>query len=1001
MHTTENKHDRHPGIRKVTPGESPSTAGILLNDVSPRVTDWISELLDELLQSSVRSLREYVAQLDPRILSHGRYSSLMGDLQAQIVGITHPEWPSTTDTWSDDEAEAVEYLQSLFERAIKYHDTSADDLSTYHQRRHKHIESALTKIGTGKGPVNGGLEALAKGPVALHSELDETPLPITLMLDGQSWTNLTDRSTGVRALAAIAVLGSAFDVRLVISPALEKHLFQRYPSWCDAHLGLTERPDRSTQQTVVGTDQSPEATRQHAWEALQELSENSGRLRLLGNLPVDGSRDYRDLKQDDEIGVTSGTVGRYVLDLEELGLVSIDRSGRYNSASLTLLGQLAVEEFLTPDYQLIHPAQSTLETALTLTPQSDAGTVYRAQTSTEGGTGSPPTATAEEWMATTGSPADGDSYVQWLNGPSNRLDAWNMHQRYAAGRRNLGVNLVDDRLSSFDDGRITYLSCFDDDLLIISQWGGPLPTLGRIAGTLLSNKALSRILSPSALGNEFEEIDDAVVDKLDEKAGDILRWGHQIGWFSEDEEQYDEWKDRISTIRSLCLEKVGELTNSDDVEARTELFRDLQGLIASATQLYYAINVDVTINIRMPDTGILIRDEKRLGDFLDFARYTVPKQSVYGIHSGYRMILEDREQKLKRRLPYEVDEADPAMHLTASWVFSGPTMTDLKPEIERGIQREASEIREAVADGIEAAPVMEIPVQISNSYTATRDLVEKYATSKGYNVSHRGDIHEGKHDLERLTRLFLRVLGTEDQPHRACPHDVAEAMLSIARSTQSFDFISVGDIAYGLSQLPAERLLPELPTTATKLLQTVLDSDDPLGRSDIIEKAGISGSSYDRHINELAAWDIVEPTESAGRRKWEGHLEPWWTPQNSCEEPFADPEMDTGIVYTEFPRDVTSSVMCHLISHYNEPKLEAAYFDGIDPSDDVGELFSDHNRLSRWWAFLWGAYADREELKTGPSAESTEPSGLITLGPSSRIDSLQSDFAEVSSRAVD
>jgi len=113
-------------------------------------------------------------------------------------------------------------------------------------------------------------------------------------------------------------------------------------------------------------------------------------------------------------------------------------------------------------------------------------------------------------------------------------------------------------------------------------------------------------------------------------------------------------------------------------------------LIASATQLYYAIGVDVTINIRMPDTGMLIRDEKRLNDFLDFARYTVPKQSVYGIHSGYRMLLEDREEKLKKRLPYDVDSSDPAMHLTASWVFSGPTMTDLKPQIEQAIRREAS-----------------------------------------------------------------------------------------------------------------------------------------------------------------------------------------------------------------------------------------------------------------------------------------------------------------------
>jgi len=72
---------------------------------------------------------------------------------------------------------------------------------------------------------------------------------------------------------------------------------------------------------------------------------------------------------------------------------------------------------------------------------------------------------------------------------------------------------------------------------------------------------------------------------------------------------------------------------------------------------------------------------------------------------------------------------------------------------------------------------------------------------------------------------------------------------------------------------------PDLPPTATKLLKTLLDADEPMGRSEIIEAAGISGSSYDRYINELAAWDIIEPTESEGRRRWEGHLEPWWSPR--------------------------------------------------------------------------------------------------------------------------
>ncbi|MFD1643688.1 hypothetical protein [Halohasta litorea] len=359
--------------------------GLVITDVSPRVTDWIPQLLDELLPSSLHTIRKFICEIDPQIFTHERYGSVLPALQDKILGFEQQKLQDTTEVWSDSEVEAVDYLNSLVEFAIKYAESSKDDLSTYHQQRYEKFEQLLTTVGTGKGSMNGGLEALAKGPVRLHQELDETAQPITLILDGESWTNLDDRSTGVRALAAITVLGSAFDIRLVISPGLETELRRRYPKWYDAHLGLTETPDRSVQETVAEADRSPEVTRRHAWEALQELPEGSGRLRLLGNLSVDGYRDYRDLKQDDEIGVKSGTVGRYVLDLEELGLVSIDRCGKYNSASLTSLGRLAVEEFVTEDYRTIHPAQSTLETALTLTPQSDAGTVYRAQASTEGG----------------------------------------------------------------------------------------------------------------------------------------------------------------------------------------------------------------------------------------------------------------------------------------------------------------------------------------------------------------------------------------------------------------------------------------------------------------------------------------------------------------------------------------------------------------------------------------------------------------------------------------
>ena len=54
-----------------------------------------------------------------------------------------------------------------------------------------------------------------------------------------------------------------------------------------------------------------------------------------------------------------------------------------------------------------------------------------------------------------------------------------------------------------------------------------------------------------------------------------------------------------------------------------------------------------------------------------------------------------------------------------------------------------------------------------------------------------------------------------------------------------------------------DRLLPGVAANSDKLLKTPLNVDDPMCCSEIIETAGISGSSYDRYINELAAWDFI------------------------------------------------------------------------------------------------------------------------------------------------
>ena len=981
--------NRQRGVRKILPGSNLAAAGIVVTDVGPTKSDWLPRVLEQLRPVSVQTVRDRVNDFrtdlrrpDRPTITVDRY------LQEDILNLQIDRWRNTTRLWSDTDAEVAQYAGALAEYAARFHDTDADDLedSTYKQNWHNRLVDTLTSIGTGRGDLNAGLDALAKGPARLHCELDERPRVLTLALDGEAWSNLTDRRTGQRALATIAVLGIGFDVRLLMSPAVEQELERRYPRWYDAHLCLTESRHTSTHNASHSDERNRDELLQEAWVTLKdEVTEATGKLRLLANLCADSYRGYHDLSQDSEIDAAEGTIGRYVRELEDADLVTIDRSGLFNSVALTRLGTVAVEEFVTEDYTMVHPDQSTLETHLTSTLQRETSTVYGAHTSTGGGRETD--LTAEDWLATTGDPSADADYVQWLDGPTEFLDAWGMHRRYLAGRRDRGITLIDDRITDWrtaehGDGRVAYLSCFDDDCLTILQWGGVLPTLGRLAGVLLSDKAFNKILTPSRLGTTFENIDNGVAERLNEAIDNIVRLGHQIGWFSEDERDYDGWRERYQAVRSLCLKKVGTLTNSSDVDARTELIKDLHGLIASATQVYYAAGIDVTINLRIPDMQTLVTDERRLTDFLDFLRYTVPKQSVYGIHSGPRMLLEKREEKLKRRLPYVVDSQDSTMHLTASWILSGPTMTDLRDEIQEVIQAEAAEVREQIQDGQEVVPVLEIPVMIGNSYTALRATVKDFAAAKNFRVAQAGEFSpEGTHDLERLVRLFLRILGTADRPHRGCPHDVAEAMLYIARSTKTADYLAVRDIEYGLAQLPATRLFPELPPSATKMVKAVFTSDEPMGRSEIINAAEISESSYTRYLEELAAWDVFEPRYVDGHRRWEAYLEPWWSPQTNQDDPYAQPNPETGILFADFPRDVAQAAMCHLSTYYDQPALEEAYLEGIQPEDDIEAIFKQHPRLRRWWPFLWGAFADEVVLKHGPpSGQGVQDIGVATIG---------------------
>ncbi|SEA40476.1 hypothetical protein SAMN04488065_3030 [Haloplanus vescus] len=822
------------------PGQARVDA-VQLTRVGPQVSDWLPDLWTQLLPQTTDLAREIADEHD------GSDATALAEACGVPIAVT-------TGDHQEAIAAAQQYVTLL--AAHTRAETAASDAQNEDRRE------ALTAIGTGQDPLNSGLDALVAGPLALHAQRDRT-IPITLTLDPASWQE-APKSTRERALKILTYLATVFDVRVVCCSQAAERALREHSEWVAAHL--TE-PEDGSRQDVSAEDDT--GTSHAAYEAAQQFAPGDGHLRVVDALRDAESRQARTLADDPDVDLAAGSISAYLGRLETAGFVDIDRSGTYHVVSLTPLGD-ALSTLITEDYDVRHPEQAALiETSSRLSaPRQDlTSTVYRAGEASSpppgdpaDGGGSPPT--PEEWLTATGKIEDGADYVQWLGGPESGgvMDSWGMHSRLTAPVREQGVTLVDHEIDALDDGRVGYLSCFDDTTLAVVQWGGPLATLVRLSSILLSDKAWARLLNRQALGDDLQEAYDGAFDDAVE---DVLRYASQVGWLGEEQETWAGLRDRLQHVRDGVLRRLGELDDGD-TEARTELFKDAHGLFATATHLYAAAGLDLQITVRLPDVDQLRRNSQRLRSFTQFFRHTIPKSAGYGTHNAYRNLIEDREPKLKRRMSVDFDPTEPLADLVADWVIVGPDASVLQPELRGALEAANDDVREAIAQGDEETFGLSVPVHVANAYPGIRAVLETHLERKGFQASS---------ELRELTHVLQSVLATDDRG--ASPYDVATVCLHLAAATHDSQTLGVTDLEHGLAQLPSDRLVPTLPPSARRLLQTILEASEPLCTSQLVDEAGISQRSYDRHREVLEAVGFLDQDDES---RWESRLIPWWSP---------------------------------------------------------------------------------------------------------------------------
>jgi len=874
---------RAPGVSLVEADGQLGIAGRTYRDVSPRTSEWLTDVVTDLIPSTARLVQD---------LARERYGFDYRDPDVEagaVATFTHEELVDSVAQLNAVSADAgtIEEARSYLDAIGRYALLWADDV--YRVRRgfqgaeqFERIQRTLETTGTSQGQFNAGVDALRHSLAALHAER-AVPPALTFVLDGEQWT-AADRDTIKRALAAFDALAAGFDIRLWMSPGIRQRVrrltrnaleTEAPPAWAERFMFLTAAGQTSRRDGDADDDPADTQLDDKAWAWIETNGSQTGALTVLAHLDADTERSVRAIKRDAEIDYADGSIDRYVSFLEAEDIITVDRSHASNQVSLTALGT-AAQQYVDREGNPVHPSQSRLSGASYGHPSRSRKCSVSAQKRDR----YPP---AERWLAATGSASE-SGYVQWLGdrtGP-RKVEPPVLHRRFSAAKRVDGVTFADaDILDWTDDddapdgdGRVSYISTFDDEALVILQWGGPVVTLGRLCGALFSNRMLSKVLNTDALGEQWNRAHDGV-ETFENDLHDVLVRAKQIGWLSEDELKHlNNWRERIGAVRSRLLSQLGDF---DDIDSglQAQLMRDLHGLLCSAMNVYDAAGLDVTINVRLPDPDALRRNENQYEKFLDFARYTITKQAGYrddyGVHSWYRMCIEDRPQKLRARSEYDIDDADPVADLLASWIFTGPGVSDLLPDVQEAVDEEATRLRDRVDAGVEDAAILDIPMVEANSHGHIRGLVRDIADRKGFYDGNRAD-------LDRLTRCLEAALATTGRGPDPCL--VADALDSLESRDSVSDRLDIDAVETALATLPSEAIFPTLPPAARRMLSALFASSEPLTRQDLIEIT--STSSYDRHHKTLRAFFLVEDTGEG----FVAHLEPWWASTSPVNEPY-------------------------------------------------------------------------------------------------------------------
>jgi len=365
--------------------------------------------------------------------------------------------------------------------------------------------------------------------------------------------------------------------------------------------------------------------------------------------------------------------------------------------------------------------------------------------------------------------------------------------------------------------------------LLSDQAFDQILTIERLAGTESGARRGARADPETESEQEPETGSREGLGGLPIQSPAILRRAVCLGWLppeSEGKLYAGKFCHRLQEARNEVLHLTRELSG-DEVKPETlsELLKQAHGLMGVAIRLYDLLGIDVVREIQFPSGAPT--DQETQDHLCEFLMRATAISSCKGVFSAYRVLYEEEPDKREDILSQPaVSLAEPMGAMLGPWVLTGAGVERLRGALKGAPERlelqqdgekfARFQLQGAIVDGNRRSAVAETAVRVL-SFT---DGIRPDRQAISVLAALAGDVKTAGEALGRL--------GGEDSPR---PLDMQ-------------------DLRWGLSQVPAERLVPDCGgAVVSDVIGVLLDAQEQLSTAEVADRAERSRRSLTTEKN--------------------------------------------------------------------------------------------------------------------------------------------------------